>query len=174
MMLRLMKSLCYAQHDGRSGGRLCWRATCQGITRNGSSRRCVWDGEPYHSSSPHAHRIESRQCLKKRIFKSVDWPGADYLNQTGGSPFAAEPRQQQTAERRAEVATYYALAPDIVQAISADAQATAEWRRIMDSWLKPIIAAAERNDAACAHAQYRKMVKELQQKWLEPLRRMNG
>ncbi|MFA7693840.1 MAG: hypothetical protein WCX86_13180, partial [Candidatus Hydrogenedentales bacterium] len=66
MNLSVPTTVCYADNAGRSEDRLCWRATCHGIPRNGSSRRCVWDEEPYYSSSPHTHRIESRRCLKKR------------------------------------------------------------------------------------------------------------
>ena len=85
--------VCYADGAGRSRDRLCWRATCQGIPRIGSSRRCVTDGELSCSSSPHTHRIESRQCLKKRKKKTVWTPHAHYLNFFGKSPIPAEPTQ---------------------------------------------------------------------------------
>ena len=90
MNLPVSRPLCYADNAGRSGDRRCWRATCQGIPRNGSSRRCVWDGELYYSSSPNTHRIESRQCLKKRKRNPVIPPDADYLNLFGKSPVPAE------------------------------------------------------------------------------------
>ena len=90
MNLPVSRPICYADNAGRSGDRRCWRATCQGIPRNGSSRRCVWDGELYYSSSPNTHRIESRQCLKKRKRNPVIPPDADYLNLFGKSPVPAE------------------------------------------------------------------------------------
>jgi len=96
MRLQTSKYFCYAETAGRSGGRLCWRATCQGITRCSSSRRCAWDGKLNTSRPSHNIGLIDCPCLKKRIFNAVDSHGADYLNQNGRSPFAAEPRQRAT------------------------------------------------------------------------------
>ena len=92
MRLQTSKYFCYAETAGRSGGRLCWRATCQGITRCSSSRRCAWDGKLNTSRPSHNIGLIDCPCLKKRIFNAVVSHGADYLNQNGRSPFAAEPR----------------------------------------------------------------------------------
>ena len=91
-MLRTMKVFCYAEAAGRSGGRLCWRATCPGIPRNGSSRRCVWGGD-LNAPRPSNHiGLIDRLCLKKRTFKLPRLLEANYFNKIGKSPFAAEPR----------------------------------------------------------------------------------
>ena len=61
-MLQTVKSFCYAEDAGPSGGRRCWRATWRNMR------------------------------IKRRSVKLVDWPGADYLSKTNKVRFSAGPR----------------------------------------------------------------------------------
>ncbi len=67
-----------------------------------------------------------------------------------------------------KITEYYLFAPMIVRAIDASGSAKAEYRRIWESCLSPLLVCIrEGREEDCA-AGYEKMVRSLEQKWLSP------
>lgn len=65
-----------------------------------------------------------------------------------------------------DLATYYLMAPKIVDAINAQPDSCKIWEEVYTRHIQPAISAAQAGASAQAYAIYRNMVEELQQRWL--------
>jgi hypothetical protein len=65
------------------------------------------------------------------------------------------------ADRRADVARYYDVAPGLVRRVAELPNAAAVWQCLFEDYLQPIISMIEAGDDHAAHMAYRAMVRDL-------------
>ena len=73
---------------------------------------------------------------------------------------------QDLPSRRTEVWEYYEVAPRVVAAVEASLDAGQEWNRVFGDFLAPAVEAISAGRLSEAHDLYRRMVRDLEAKWL--------